>query len=244
MELTEITTPLLVVDGGVQAAGVAEVTAVATPANLTHLDVAHFNAIDPHMRTITPGSTKILHKAKFMNSIFDPCNNETNRRYFYVLENGYETNTPYWGTFSCCFKNLICSNFVCRGTDHIKRVYFDRGEYDERDNAHCLHLVSGKPRAIRHGSRCVLCCMDVPDFYECWCGEQISIVPFDTCCCCIPNSANYLTNCFNLCGPRLGQPIFFISIVVGLAEGEAAAGQAALDSARREWEERVLRADR
>lgn len=201
------------------------------------------------------GCTKILHKAKIMDSLFDACDTEVNRKYFYVLENGYETNKPFWAVLPintilafcclppcCCGDYEVCSNSVCRGTDHVKRVYFDRGEYDERDCIHCLGLVSGRPRTIPRGMQYVLCCMDVPDCCEWWYGEQISVVPYETCCFCIPNSSNYLTNCGNLCGPRLGEPICTLNIAIGLAKGEGLAGQTVIETARKEWEERVKRA--
>jgi hypothetical protein len=125
-----------------------------------------FTDVEPHLRTITPGTTAILFKAKFADSLIDSCDTEANRRYFYALENGYESNRPYFTMLPinsilvmcclppcCCFDCEVCSNTVCHGTDHIKRVYYDRGEYDEQDCIHCVGLVSGKARTIPSGSK-------------------------------------------------------------------------------------------
>jgi hypothetical protein len=138
------------------------------------------NDIDPHMRTIEPGVTKILFKAKIMDSCVDAWNTDTTRIYFYVLENGYESNNPYWAilpwkeilacccippSMVCCGDVEVCSNQICPGTDHVKRVYYDRGPYDEHDCLHCTGLVVGRPRTLDHGSKIFIAAWFLLGFY-------------------------------------------------------------------------------
>ncbi len=86
------------------------------------------------------------------------------RRYFYVLENGFEVNALFvfptcldwfsfnWlcccnidGMIACCFKNGLCCwvppNSCCLSVDSITKTYFDRGFYDRQ----CLfyHRICG-----------------------------------------------------------------------------------------------------
>jgi hypothetical protein len=94
-------------------------------------------------------------------------------------------------------------------------------------------------------ARCVCCFMDFPEWIvDWWYGEQINVSSYDSCCFCIPNSANYLCNCGNLCGPRVGEPLCLFNVATGLAKGEAAVGTAVIENARKEWEERVRKSQR
>ena len=72
--------------------------------------------MDPAIQCIDRGYIKVEHKAKFKKVCFDMCDATLNRKYFSVLENGYESNNPY-GFNLICF--VLPPNCCCPGHDRI-----------------------------------------------------------------------------------------------------------------------------
>lgn len=86
----------------------------------------------------SPDAIQIIYKAEFDNFCCE-CNALTcadiSRKYFYVLENAYESNFSF-----CCTNNCLCPN-----VDNISKSYFDRGIYDQQSCARRIGCVRGTP---------------------------------------------------------------------------------------------------
>ena len=65
------------------------------------------------------------------------------RKYAYIFENGYQTNTPI---SLCC----IPPNFCCPGMDNIYTSYFDRGIWDTQDICRTIGFNKGDPKLADH----------------------------------------------------------------------------------------------
>ena len=68
--------------------------------------------------TKDPDRIRILYEAKFRQTCWD-SKSTMKRKYFYLLENGYETSNPY-GLNCICFK--IPGNVCCPGYDSITKM--------------------------------------------------------------------------------------------------------------------------
>lgn len=75
--------------------------------------------MDPAIQSIDRGYIKVDHKAKFKKTCFDHCDSTLNRKYFSVLENGYESNSPK-GFHCLCF--VLPPNCMCPGFDCITKM--------------------------------------------------------------------------------------------------------------------------
>ena len=74
----------------------------------------------PAIQSVDRGLIRVEHKAKFKKVCLycDPCSGVLNRKYFSVLENGYEANHPV-GAILCCF--TLPPNCCCPGVDYISK---------------------------------------------------------------------------------------------------------------------------
>ena len=147
------------------------------------------------------GSIGIVHKAKIAKICCDSCNGSKGRKYFWVLENAYETNFPI--TFPCpCFPPNCC----CPGIDHVKKTYFDRGPWDRQHCCFTLGCYNGDSFFHEGNVRHVCCFQDCCDCYNSWsacycptyCGDRVNFVPAERVCCCCPVRANWCNNCFGI----------------------------------------------
>lgn len=136
--------------------------------------------IDKAIQVQIPGSIRVVHKAKFATLCCDWCNVAKARQYFWVLENGFESNYPV-----SCF--CIPSNTICMGNDNVQKTYYDRGIYALKDSFCC---VNGPPSIHAGGTTHTCLCMDCCDAYNYCCscyfpycqGERISYVPMEKFC--------------------------------------------------------------
>ncbi len=75
-------------------------------------------------------------KAQFMKS----CSGKGPRTYFYILENGIESNYPLYGCIPSC----------CNLPDMISKVYYDRGPWDKFCCMRAIGCVTGPPVFFGH----------------------------------------------------------------------------------------------
>lgn len=214
---------------------------------MSAIDIASYDASyhDPSFGTDSKiqckdaSNIEIKHRiTMFQNCLYFCEAGSAPRKYAYIFENGYQTNTPI---------SLFCipPNFCCPGTDMIYTSYFDRGIWDTQNLCRTIGCYKGDPKLADHVTKYVCCCLDCIDCYNyyasaCYCpmlcGETIAVVPFDTFCFCIPNQANWCTNCCSLCGPKDGEPCYKTPYFLNcLAIGEADKAKRAMNSARAEW---------
>lgn len=177
----------------------------------------------------------------------DGCDNTLGRKYFNVYENSYESNHPM-ACWCVCF--TLPPNSCCPGFDYIRRSYFDRGIYDVQSMAHCLGCVKGEPSIHPNHIPYMCCCIEVNcDWLKPWptgecCGvcpisDYVSVVPYETYCCCCPNRANCCTNSCGICGSKTGSPLIMYQIVGWLKKGDGDKLAGALNNTRAEWKQRT-----
>ena len=90
-----------------------------SPLDMTHA-LSGQRGIGDSRRIATedPARTKILYEARFRQTCWD-SKSAMKRKYFYLLENGYETSNPLG--FNCiCFK--IPGNACCPEYDNITKM--------------------------------------------------------------------------------------------------------------------------
>jgi hypothetical protein len=166
----------------------------------------------PTLQTIETNNIRIAYKAAFTASCFSRLNPswdyQTNRNYFYVMENGYERNIPIimptvlkyfsfdWlccfvcsvdAAIASCFEKRLCPcipvNPLCTGQDTISKTYFDRGPYDRQTI--CFKHVCGGADPIFSGP------------------PKAIAGPMNCVCCCFdcPHIGNECLNCckFSFC---------------------------------------------
>ncbi len=188
---------------------------------------------DPAIQTKDPRHIEIKYKADFHSLSW--CG-DAPRRYFYVLENGHEVNSP--SAFYC-----IPANCCCTGTDNIYKSYFDRGFFDQQNCYWKIGYYKGDPFIFPNNIKHVCCCIDCCDCYNqytnmycpCCCGDRISIVPAEYYCWCCPYRACWCHNCFSLCGPKNGEPLMMFPVAWCLKMGDAENVSKAFLDARTDW---------
>mmetsp|Transcript_389 Transcript_389/g.237 ORF Transcript_389/g.237 Transcript_389/m.237 type:complete len:244 (-) Transcript_389:211-942(-) len=199
----------------------------------------------PQIQNMDPNSIKIMYKANFdyfccSQYVYEGCNfcNTPERKYFHVLENAYEYNTPAsaWG-------------LSCTRTDSVTKYFFDRGLYSQVDCAWRMGCLKGDPSVYANYSRCVCCCMDCPDsvnqclncYYPTLCGDRIMVLTSETVCCCCPTRSCWFNNYCGLCGVKTGDPLpqFTYPLIISLIPGTGVELAANLDNARNQWKMRL-----
>lgn len=160
---------------------------------------------------------------------------DRSRKYFVVLENGYEDNNPTGCTLCCC------------AVDMVHKSYFDRGIYNQQGCLRGIGILSGAPSVHANNVKHICCCVDCPDgcndclacYWPSLCGDRIRYLPFQTYCCCCPMRACACNNCLGLCGPKNGEPLLLLNFLGSLRVGSAPALEQAMESSRAGWKART-----
>mmetsp|Transcript_8679 Transcript_8679/g.8797 ORF Transcript_8679/g.8797 Transcript_8679/m.8797 type:complete len:236 (+) Transcript_8679:106-813(+) len=206
----------------------------------------------PSILEIDTGKIQILQRAKFatLNNCCFACDSydmSKNRRYFYVLENGLESNEPV----ACRIGPIVLPpNCCCPGVDCIYKTYFDRGPFDRQSPYFKFGVLKGPPSIYAGPVKQVCCCMDCCEcwnyyasgYFACLCGERISILPFEYYCCCCPTRSWWMCNCFSLCGVKTGEPMVAFTRVIAshlLDIHEAQRLSEEINNSRSQWKERT-----
>jgi hypothetical protein len=201
------------------------------------------NDIAPAIQLVDPKNIKIIHSVKFKFCCPELCNISRNRKYFHVLENSYEYNSPAALPCIPCMPPNIC----CGGNDSVTKTFFDRGVFDQEDFFHQSGFVSG-PVKLMSGTRtyqclyidCNPCCNEFCDCCMCFDhGEKVRIVPFENICWCCSNEANYCDNMCGICGLKTGEPRITCNFINNLDDGQSKLLQDAFSKARIQWSKRT-----
>ena len=172
------------------------------------------------------------------------CDGSRKRKYFHVLENAYEGNTPV----ACPLLPCVPPNCCCPGFDCIGKQYFDRGVYDQQDCSRSIGCVAGAPYMVGEARKFVCFCTDCPHSVNICCdgmccdpcfGERVRIVPFETCCFCCSTRASACTNYCGLCGPKSGEPTLLFGFLDCLETGEGLRVMEAFNNGRQQWSART-----
>lgn len=203
------------------------------------------------IQTVEQNKIQIIKAARFANLnnccfACDSCDGSKDRKYYYVLENGYEYNYPAACSLLCC---VIPPNCCCPGRDCISKTYFDRGIYDRQTFCFQIGALNGQPTIYEGPSKAVCCCMECCDcwnycvsgYFVCCCGEKLSMLPYERFCWCCPARACWLHNYCSLCGPKNGEPIPCVSFTIAShleSKDEGAAVAQTMNGAREAWKSR------
>jgi len=107
------------------------------------------------IQTVDPSLIRIKYKVFYHP--YD-CSGHGDRRYFYVLENAYQKNTP-----ATCYFIPDC---VCLyGSDSIEHSYFDRGAFDQQNICFRTNCVGGTPKLFVNERKCMCLCCEVASPY-------------------------------------------------------------------------------
>lgn len=118
------------------------------------------------------------------------------RSYLYIRENSIESNTVMKPC--CCLPPI----------DLPTVTYFDRQPFKTSCKDKCLVCGTGKAKAQIFEPGCLVCCLKM----QCCCEKQSAVVvPYESCCFCIPNKITCCCNCCGCCGKPSGNPIYFLS---------------------------------
>lgn len=174
------------------------------------------------------------HCCAFLCGQYDALCINRSRKYFYVLENGYETSGG-----ACCNG----------GSDGIFKAYFDRGIYDMRSCAFRTGVLRGAPSVFPNNTRYVCCCNECSpgcnDYCECYwpsmCGDRVRVLPAEYVCCCFPTRSCWIHNCCGLCGVATGDPLpsFLVTFASSLKVGTANSLAQSMEGARAAWKART-----
>lgn len=194
---------------------------------------------DAGIQLINPSIIQIKAKAQF-HPFCSSCDGSIGRKYLFVLENAIEWNVPM---AFCC----IPPNCLCPGSDSVRKMYFDRGVWDQQACAWQFHILNGAPSMFANNPKQVCFCTDC---CECWnnytachfpslCGDKLSVIPAETCCCCIPTRATWCTNCCGLCGTKSGEPLLFYPFMNCLLPGSGEQLASTINETREAWKART-----
>ena len=182
------------------------------------------------IQTAQPGLIKINHAAALRKGCCGCADRANTRKYFWVLENGIETNIPIGARCCPClsatcwpFKHFVCPpNCCCPGEDEIYKFYFDRSIFDRQTCCFRLGCLNGEAEVFPGELHYVCCCFTVPvccaKCFSCVCdcnclvyckpwGNKVRFLPYHRYCCCCPARACWAHNCCSLCGPKSGEPL-------------------------------------
>jgi len=172
------------------------------------------------------------------------CSQEDKTRsYLYIRSNGSIEFNDANGIKACC---TCCFE----AEDNISVNYFDRAPYKPTINCGpfpwCCIIYCGAPKIEIVDNATMCCCVKMD---PCCLGKQAVIMPFEQLpppCCCCSNRTSACDNCFNLCGPVVGNPkIFFpFSPQPKNASAFVAAAQQAMQIARASGAPESLEIDR
>mmetsp|Transcript_33405 Transcript_33405/g.34038 ORF Transcript_33405/g.34038 Transcript_33405/m.34038 type:complete len:237 (-) Transcript_33405:334-1044(-) len=229
----------------------AQVYAEGTPGSGS-LDTQPGYGDHPSLAIMDPAKIQIYHKAKFANisnCLFscDMYDMSKNRKYFWVLENGYEKNDPVALQIACV---VVPPNCCCPGFDNVSKTYFDRGIFDRQHPCFKTGCLNGPPTIYAGPVKNVCCCIDCCDcwnhhasgYYACCCGERVSILPFENYYYCCPTRSWWACNCCGLCGVKTGEPMPAFTQVIAthlldISEAQKLADE--FNNCRNQWKSRT-----